>query len=167
MYRTERAEPAEPGDDGGTAVLQPSALPSAPALVLIVDDNPENLTVIGELLQPHYAVRAANSGLRALALAAMAPPPDLILLDLMMPGMDGFEVLRRLRAQASTAQIPVILLTALDDADSEARAFRLGADDYLNKPIRAPRLLARVRTHVALRRALAEVAAGRSLGDTV
>lgn len=159
MLRTERGEPDERGDDAAAA----PALP----LVLIVDDNPENLTIIGELLQPHYAVRAATSGQRALALAAMTPPPDLILLDLMMPGMDGFEVLRRLRAQDSTAKIPVILLTALDDADSEARAFRLGADDYLNKPIRAPRLLARVRTHVALSRALAEVAAGRTVGDTV
>ncbi len=77
-------------------------------LVLIVDDNPENLTVIGELLQPAYAVRAANSGQRALRLAALAPQPDLILLDVMMPEMDGYPVLERLREQPATADNPVI-----------------------------------------------------------
>jgi putative two-component system response regulator len=123
----------------------------AQALVLIVDDNPENLTVIGELLQPEYAVRAANGGRRALTLARLSPPPDLILLDVMMPDMDGFEVLQQLRAQPETAQIPVLFLTALDDADSEAHALRLGAGDFITKPIRAPSLLARVRTHVALK----------------
>ena len=77
-------------------------------LILIVDDHPENLTIIGELLQPTYAVRAANSGERALRLAEMLPQPDLVLLDVMMPGMDGYEVLARLRGSAATAAIPVI-----------------------------------------------------------
>ena len=122
-------------------------------LVLIVDDNPENLTVIGELLQPLHAVRAANSGARALRLARMEPRPDLILLDVMMPEMDGYEVLRRLRAQAETADIPVIFLTALDSADDEERGLQLGAMDYITKPIRPPILLARVRTQLELKRA--------------
>lgn len=125
----------------------------AQALVLIVDDNPENLTVIGELLHPEFAVRAANGGRRALELAQRAPRPDLILLDVMMPDMDGFEVLQQLRAQPDTAGIPVLFLTALDDAESEAHALRLGAGDFITKPIRAPSLLARVRTHVALKQA--------------
>ncbi|MEK8052307.1 response regulator [Ideonella sp. DXS22W] len=125
----------------------------AQALVLIVDDNPENLTVIGELLHPEYTVRAANGGRRAIELARRAPQPDLILLDVMMPDMDGFAVLQQLRADPATAGIPVIFLTALDDADSEAHALRLGAGDFITKPIRAPSLLARVRTHVALKQA--------------
>lgn len=125
----------------------------AQALVLIVDDNPENLTVIGELLHPEFTVRAANGGRRAIELARLNPRPDLILLDVMMPDMDGFEVLQRLRAQPETAAIPVLFLTALDDADSEAHALRLGAGDFITKPIRAPSLLARVRTHVALKQA--------------
>lgn len=122
-------------------------------LVLIVDDNPENLTVIGELLQPHHAVRAANSGRRALQLARLAPQPDLILLDVMMPAMDGYEVLRALRAAPDTAAIPVVFLTALNGSDDEERGLVLGAVDYITKPIRPPVLLARVRTQLELAQA--------------
>ena len=121
--------------------------------VLIVDDNPENLTVIGELLLPHHAVRAANSGERALRLALLAPRPDLILLDVMMPDMDGYTVLQRLRSRSETADIPVIFLTALDSAEDEERGLQLGAMDYITKPIRAPILLARVRTQLELKQA--------------
>lgn len=122
-------------------------------LVLIVDDNPENLTVIGELLQPEHAVRAANSGLRALRLARLAPHPDLILLDVMMPEMDGYEVLQQLRADPETADIPVIFLTALNGSDDEERGLLKGAMDYITKPIRPPILLARVRTQLELKQA--------------
>lgn len=122
-------------------------------LVLIVDDNPENLTVIGELLQPEHAVRAANSGLRALRLARLAPQPDLILLDVMMPEMDGYEVLQQLRADPVTADIPVIFLTALNGSDDEERGLLKGAMDYITKPIRPPILLARVRTQLELKQA--------------
>jgi putative two-component system response regulator len=122
-------------------------------LILIVDDNPENLTVIGELLQPVYAVRAANAGPRALQLASMAPRPDLILLDVMMPGMDGYEVLRLLRASAETVGIPVIFLTALNSSEDEERGLLLGAMDYVTKPIRPPILMARVRNQLELKRA--------------
>ncbi len=122
-------------------------------LILIVDDNPENLTVIGELLQPHHAVRAANSGARALKLAAMAPQPELILLDVMMPEMDGYEVLERLRADPVTADIPVMFLTALDDQADEEHGLKLGAVDYVTKPIHPPILLARVHTQLELQHA--------------
>ncbi|WP_395699731.1 HD domain-containing phosphohydrolase [Aquabacterium sp.] len=122
-------------------------------LVLIVDDNPENLTVIGELLQPSHAVRAANSGPRALKLAAMTPRPELILLDVMMPEMDGYEVLERLRADPATADIPVMFLTALDDQADEERGLKLGAVDYVTKPIHPPILLARVHTQLELQQA--------------
>jgi putative two-component system response regulator len=122
-------------------------------LVLIVDDNPENLTVIGELLQPGHGVRVANSGPRALALARAEPRPDLVLLDVMMPGMDGYEVLAQLRAHAATAQIPVIFLTALDDVADEERGLMLGAVDYITKPARPAILLARVRSQLELKHA--------------
>ncbi|HSW08954.1 HD-GYP domain-containing protein [Aquabacterium sp.] len=128
---------------------EPVTLP----LVLIVDDNPENLTVIGELLQPHHAVRAANSGARALKLAVMAPQPQLVLLDVMMPEMDGYEVLERLRSDPATADIPVMFLTALDDQADEERGLKLGAVDYVTKPIHPPILLARVDTQLELAQA--------------
>jgi len=122
-------------------------------LVLIVDDNPENLTVIGELLQPEHAVRAANSGPRALRLARLEPRPDLILLDVMMPEMDGYEVLQQLREQPETADIPVIFLTALNGSADEERGLVKGAMDYITKPIRPPILLARVRAQLELKQA--------------
>jgi putative two-component system response regulator len=122
-------------------------------LILIVDDNPENLTVIGELLQPLHTVRAANSGARGLRLARLVPQPDLILLDVMMPEMDGFEVLRQLQATPETAHIPVVFLSALNTADDEERGLMRGAVDYITKPIRPPILLARVRTQLELKQA--------------
>jgi putative two-component system response regulator len=105
--------------------------------------------VIGELLQTRYRVRAANGGLRALRLATVAPQPDLILLDVMMPDMDGYEVLARLRADPITRDIPVVFLTALDSAADEERGLQLGAVDYITKPIRPAVLLARVRQQLA------------------
>lgn len=121
--------------------------------VLVVDDVPENLTVLGELLVREYTVRAANSGAAALRLAAAAPQPDLILLDLMMPGMDGYEVMQRLRAEAQTRDIPVICVTALDATDEEERGLSMGAVDYIAKPLRPSVVLARVRTQIELKRA--------------
>jgi len=121
-------------------------------VVLVVDDNPENLTVIGELLQGEFRVRAANSGARALALAQLVPAPDLILLDVMMPGMDGHEVLRRLRSDSLTAEIPVIFVTAMTTAEDELWGLSLGAVDYIGKPIRPGVVLARVRTQIELKR---------------
>ncbi len=119
--------------------------------ILAVDDTPQNLTVLGELLSHDYTVRAANSGAAALQLAALQPQPDLILLDLMMPAMDGFEVMRRLRADTRTRDIPVICVTALNATEDEERGLAAGAVDYLTKPLRASVLLARVHAHVELK----------------
>ncbi|MBP7395083.1 MAG: two-component system response regulator [Zoogloea sp.] len=121
--------------------------------ILIVDDTPQNLTILGELLQPHYRVRAANSGERALRAASLQPRPDLILLDVMMPEMDGYAVMQHLHADASTSNIPVIFVTAMHDAESEEHGLELGAVDYITKPINPAIVLARVRTHLELKHA--------------
>lgn len=121
-------------------------------LVLIVDDNAENLTVLGELLQPLYQVRAANSGERALQLMRLEPLPSLVLLDVMMPGLDGYEVLERLRAEPRSCSVPVIFVTAMGATEDEERGLLHGAVDYITKPIRPPVLLARVAAHVELSR---------------
>lgn len=123
-----------------------------PLTVLVVDDTGENLSIIGQLLRPHYRVRVANSGAHALVAAASEPRPDLILLDVMMPEMDGHEVLRRLRAQPSTADTPVIFVTALDADEDEEIGLALGAVDYVTKPIKPALLLARVKAHLELKR---------------
>jgi putative two-component system response regulator len=98
--------------------------------ILVVDDTPENLAVLGELLQPYYRVRAANSGTRALQIAG-SQPPDLILLDVMMPEMDGYEVLSKLRASPATRDVPVIFVTAMDGVADEEHGLELGAVDYI------------------------------------
>ena len=121
--------------------------------ILIVDDVPENLSVLGELLQPIYHVRAANSGRRALQIANSLPPPDLILLDVMMPEMDGYSVLAELRKSPATRDIPVIFVTAMDGTDDEERGLDCGAVDYITKPIRPAIVLARVRAQLELKRA--------------
>jgi putative two-component system response regulator len=122
-------------------------------IVLIVDDVPENLTVLGELLCDEYTVRAANSGPAALRLARVDPLPDLILLDVMMPGMDGYEVMQRLRTDPLTRHIPVICVTALSDTEEEERGLTLGAADYITKPLKPRVVLARVRSQIELKRA--------------
>ena len=121
--------------------------------VLVVDDTPENLALMGELLRARYQVRVAISGVRALAVATTPPFPDLILLDIMMPDMDGFAVLRRLRQLPATAQTPVIFVTAMDEDRDEHTGLELGAVDYITKPIRPAILLARVRTQLELKQA--------------
>jgi adenylate cyclase len=115
--------------------------------VLIVDDTPDNLFLMHAVLEDSYEVRTAAGGAEALE-QVRANPPDLILLDIMMPGMDGYEVLRRLRLNAKTEAIPVIFLTALTSVDEEQRGFDLGAADYIAKPISPPVVLARVRAHL-------------------
>ncbi|MCB0792765.1 MAG: response regulator [Flavobacteriales bacterium] len=118
--------------------------------VLIVDDSPESLTAMVELLGDAYRVKVAKNGAKALELAATAPQPDLILLDVMMPGMDGYEVCRRLKEDAHTQDIPVIFLTSLNDPSDEARGFELGAADYIAKPFEPVIFTARVRTQLEL-----------------
>jgi putative two-component system response regulator len=116
--------------------------------ILIVDDEPANLSLLMHLLRPVYQVRAANSGENALRVATSEPRPDLILLDVMMPGMDGYTVLERLRKNPATVDIPVIFVTALTDLDDEERGLALGAADYIAKPIKPAVVLARVRTQL-------------------
>ncbi|MFM9915116.1 MAG: HD domain-containing phosphohydrolase [Rhizobacter sp.] len=119
--------------------------------ILIVDDNPENLTVLGELLCDRYKVRAANSGARALQLAAQVPLPDLVLLDIMMPVMNGYQVLERLQETPSLRDIPVIFTTAMNAEEDEQRGIVLGAVDYITKPLKPAIVLARVHAHLELK----------------
>ena len=123
------------------------------ALILVVDDAPDNLSLLDELLNPLYRVKVAPSGERALKLAQTQPAPDIILLDVLMPGMDGFEVCRQLKLDPATAQIPVIFLTAQSDREHEAQGLLLGAVDYISKPISPPILMARVKNHLTLKAA--------------
>lgn len=125
-------------------------LPNTRPTVLVVDDTPQNLGLISELLTPRYRVRVAPSGVRALQIAR-ATPPDLILLDVMMPELDGHEVCRQLKADPATRDIPVIFLTSRHDLDDEALGFSLGAVDYIAKPVVPLLLLARVHTHLTLK----------------
>ena len=122
-----------------------------PAL-LLVDDEPANLHVLKHILQDDYRLLFARDGQRALELAA-AERPQLILLDVMMPGMTGHEVCAQLKSDPHTSDIPVIFVTALSSVEDEIRGFELGAVDYISKPVRAPIVKARVRTHLSLVRA--------------
>ncbi len=119
--------------------------------ILIVDDTPDNITLLSTLLKDHYKTKVATNGERALKVAAANPPPDLILLDIMMPGMDGYEVCQRLKADSQTSDIPVIFLTAKAQVEDEERGLKLGAVDYITKPISPPIVLARIETHLNLR----------------
>jgi class 3 adenylate cyclase len=120
--------------------------------VLIVDDTPANISLLSEVLKTDYRTKAAVNGERALKIASSDSPPDLILLDVMMPGMDGFEVCRRLKANAATRDIPVIFVTSMSEAEDEARGLDVGGVDYVTKPISAPIVKARVKTHLAVYR---------------
>ncbi|HQY39035.1 MAG TPA: two-component system response regulator [Giesbergeria sp.] len=119
--------------------------------VLVVDDTPDNLVLVSELLGDSYRVKVANSGARALKAAQTDPVPDLVLLDIMMPEMDGYEVCRQLKASAATRDIPIIFLTARADSDDERLGLELGAVDYITKPMSPSIVLARVQTHLALK----------------
>jgi len=125
-------------------------------LVLIVDDTPINIGVISGVLKGSYRTKVATNGEKALALAEGPEKPDLILLDVLMPGMDGYEVCRHLKANPATRDIPVIFLTAKTDAVDEENGFDVGAVDYIHKPFSGPIVLARVKTQLALQAALAQ-----------
>jgi len=122
-------------------------------IILAVDDTAENLLLMSQLLKELYAVKAANNGERALAIAATEPYPDLILLDVMMPGLSGHEVAQRLKADSRTRDIPIIFLTALASTEDETLGLGLGAADYVTKPINPPILLARVATQLNVKAA--------------
>ena len=121
--------------------------------VLVVDDTPDNLKLISGLLKDAYRVKIATGGGKALALAGSEPPPDLILLDIMMPEMDGYEVCRRLKADRNTRDIPVIFLTAMTAEEDEEKGLRLGAVDYITKPYSPSLVKARIRAHLEMARA--------------
>ncbi|MEY8877693.1 MAG: two-component system response regulator [Leptothrix sp. (in: b-proteobacteria)] len=123
----------------------------AQPIVLVIDDLPDNLMLMGELLGEHYRVKVATSGERALKMAAAHPHPDLILLDIMMPGIDGYAVCTALKADPATRDIPVVFLTAKDEVEDEEHGLALGAVDYITKPISPAILLARVKTQLALK----------------
>ncbi|MFP5410414.1 MAG: EAL domain-containing protein [Gammaproteobacteria bacterium] len=120
--------------------------------ILIVDDMSENLHALMNILRDDYAIAAATSGEKALELARQQPHPDLVLLDIRMPGMDGYSVLAHLKANPETADIPVIFVTALSDAADEAHGLKLGVADYITKPVNPDLLHMRVRTQLELRR---------------
>ena len=119
-------------------------------LILLVDDMPTNIEVLRGILRTDYRIKAAISGERALEIAAREPRPSLILLDVMMPDMDGYEVCRRLKADPNTQHIPVIFVTARDEDTDQERGFDLGAVDYIPKPVRQRVVLSRVRAHLAV-----------------
>jgi len=122
------------------------------ATLLVVDDTPDNLSLMSALLKDRYKVKVANHGEKGLRIAASATPPDLVLLDVMMPEMDGYEVCRRLKADPRTRHIPVIFLTAKAEIEDEQKGLALGAVDYITKPISPPILMARVATQLSLKR---------------
>lgn len=118
--------------------------------VIIVEDVPENLRILVELLKPEYRVIPAKDGAAALKKISTAPFPDLVLLDIVMPGMDGYEVCRQLKENPKTQHIPVIFITAVSEVMDEAKAFEIGAVDYITKPFNPLTVKARVRTHIEL-----------------
>lgn len=118
--------------------------------ILIVDDTPLNLALLGNILSEEYEVQVATNGVSALEIAARDPVPDLVLLDIMMPDMNGYEVCRRLKGSRITSNIPVIFVTAMGEEQDEAMGFKCGAVDYITKPISPSIVRARVKTHLAL-----------------
>jgi phosphoserine phosphatase RsbU/P len=136
----------------------PQPVPSVQKLILIVDDTPLNIGVISGALKDSYKTKVATNGEKALVLASAEEKPDLILLDVMMPGMDGYEVCSRLKADPATSEIPVIFLTGQTSAEDETRGFEVGAVDYVHKPFSPAVVKARVRSHILLREARAQLA---------
>jgi PleD family two-component response regulator len=125
--------------------------PTKKTVVLVVDDHPTNLSVLIDYLnETGFKVLIAQSGERALRQISYVQP-DVILLDIMMPGIDGFETCRRLKANEETRDIPVIFMTALSDVDSKVKGFRVGGVDYITKPFQQEEVLARLTTHLTIR----------------
>lgn len=121
------------------------------ATILVIDDTPDNLIIMSNLLEDQYTVKVANRGEKGLKIARSYPQPDLILLDIMMPEMDGYEVCELLKADPKTVDIPIIFLTAKIEVDDEILGFTLGAVDYITKPIKADVTLARIKRHLAIK----------------
>ncbi|MFZ2406910.1 MAG: two-component system response regulator [Methylobacter sp.] len=123
------------------------------ATILVIDDTPDNLSLMSALLKDIYKVKVANHGDKGFKIATSENPPDLILLDVMMPDIDGYQVCRQLKANAGTRDIPVIFLTAKSEEDDEQKGLELGAVDYITKPISPSIVLARIKTHLQLKAA--------------
>ena len=119
--------------------------------ILVVDDESFYREVLENLMRNDYQVVTAENGEQALELAGQSPQPDMIVLDVVMPGIDGYEVCRRLKSNLQTEDIPIIFLTVKSNVDDEVRGFNLGAVDYITKPMSPPIVMARVRTHLKLR----------------
>src|SRR5262252_3518368 len=126
-------------------------------VLLLVDDDPENIEIVNSILGEKYEIRVAKNGVKALELANTEPTPGLILLDVIMPHMDGYEACKHLKEDAKTRDIPVIFLTGKTDVADETRGFEVGAVDYIHKPFSPPVVKARVRTHLMLREAREEL----------
>jgi putative two-component system response regulator len=122
-------------------------------IILVVDDTPENLVMISGLLKETYRVKVANSGEKALSYLENGDKPDLILLDIMMSGLCGYDVIEKLKASPDTADIPVIFLTAMSSIEDEKKGFEMGAADYITKPISPMLMLARVKTQLENKKA--------------
>ena len=122
--------------------------PSRRHTVLIVDDSPDNLMLMSSLLKDHYRIKVASDGEKALAIARQPTPPDLILLDVMMPGLSGLEVCQRLKADDATKRIPIIFLTAMSGSSDEQQGLEVGGADYITKPVVPAVVMARVRTQL-------------------
>jgi sigma-B regulation protein RsbU (phosphoserine phosphatase) len=127
--------------------------------ILIVDDTPANIKILADLLRKDYVLSVATSGADALEIAASEDRPDLVLLDIMMPEMDGYEVCQRLKADPATKDVPVIFVTAMSEVDDETKGFSLGAVDYITKPVRPPIVKARVAAQLELAAARRTLAA--------
>ena len=121
------------------------------ATILLVDDSPDNLVLMSSLLKDIYKVKVADTGEKALMIALSDTAPDLILLDIMMPGMDGYEVCWRLKQERRTMNIPVVFLTAKTDAEVERKGLELGAVDFITKPINPVIVMARIKNHLEIK----------------
>ncbi len=132
----------------------PASVPRA--TILVVDDTPQNLSLMSDLLDADFNVKLAPSGVRALKIVSNSPP-DLVLLDIMMPEMDGYEVCRRLKADPATKDIPVMFVTAMSEIENEEEGLSVGAVDYITKPISPPIVLARINNQLALKFAADEM----------
>ncbi|MCK5190360.1 MAG: response regulator, partial [Methylococcales bacterium] len=117
-------------------------------IVLVVDDTPTNIQLLNGILREHYKVKAATNGEKALKIAQIEPLPDIILLDIMMPEMDGYEVCRQLKSSPLTAAIPVIFITAKSEVEDEQQGFAMGAVDYITKPFNPDLVKTRIRTQL-------------------
>ena len=122
-----------------------------PQTVLIVDDEPANISLLNEVLKTDYRIMVAKDGKRALLVAQSNPPPDLILLDIVMPELDGYEVLKRLKADEDTKKIPIIFVTSKNKDEDETNGLEMGAVDYIHKPFNPAVVKARVKAHLELK----------------